>query len=63
MRRSRGLGGSGHPLKNHKPIGFLSNTGPDPLKNSLHSMLGHHPPPSETPFKWHFACGPMMASF
>ena len=21
------------PLKNHKSIGFLSNTGPDPLKN------------------------------
>ena len=21
------------PLKNHKNIGFLSNTGPDPLKN------------------------------
>ena len=25
--------GSGHHLKNHKNIGFLSNTGPDPLKN------------------------------
>ena len=28
-------GGKGirpHPLKNHKNIGFLSNTGPDPLK-------------------------------
>ena len=29
--------GGGHgvriPLKNHKNIGFLSNTGPDPLKN------------------------------
>ena len=25
--------GSGPPLKNHKTIGFLSNTGPDPLKN------------------------------
>ena len=22
-----------HPLKNHKAIGFLSNTCPDPLKN------------------------------
>ena len=21
------------PLKNHKNVGFLSNTGPDPLKN------------------------------
>ena len=28
-------GGTGGPylLKNHKNIGFLSNTGPDPLKN------------------------------
>ena len=34
MRRSRGGGGgSGHLLKNHKAIGFRSNTGPDPLKN------------------------------
>ena len=24
--------GSGPPLENHKNIGFLSNTGPDPLK-------------------------------
>ena len=33
MRRSRGGGGQGvqTPLRNHK-IGFLSNTGPDPLK-------------------------------
>ena len=25
--------GSGSPLKNYKNIEFLSNTGPDPLKN------------------------------
>ena len=45
-------------------IGFLSNTGPDPLKitklPSQHSMLGHHRHASETPFKWRFAGGPMM---
>ena len=39
------------PLKNHKNIGFLSNTGPNPQKNhivpSQHSMLGHHRPASE----------------
>ena len=38
--------GSGLPLKNHKNIGFLSNTGPDSLKitklSSQHLMLGHH---------------------
>ena len=28
-----GGGGPDLPLKNHKNIGFLSNTGPDPLKN------------------------------
>ena len=38
------------PLKNHKIIGFSSNTGPDPLKNHKHSMLGHHRHASKTPF-------------
>ena len=28
-----GAGGPDTPLKNHKNIRFLSNTGPDPLKN------------------------------
>ena len=46
--------GSGPPtLKNHKNIGFSSNTGPDPLEKSQLlsqlSMLGHHQPASETP--------------
>ena len=57
-----GAGGLDPPEKN---IGFLSNTGLDPLKitklPSQHSMLGHHRPTSEAPFKWHFAGGPMMA--
>ena len=37
MRESRGGGGQGvrTPLKNHKNIRFLSNTGPDPLKNYI----------------------------
>ena len=52
----RGDRGSGPPpLKNHKNIEFLSNTGPDPLKfsklPSQHSTLGHHRHASETPFK------------
>ena len=40
------------PLKNHKNIGFSSNTGPDLLKNrrSQLSMLGHQRHASETPF-------------
>ena len=33
MRGSRGGQGVRTPLKNHKNIGFLSNTGSDPLKN------------------------------
>ena len=45
---------SGPPRKNHKNIGFLCNTGPDPLTitrlPSQHSMLGHHRHASETPF-------------
>ena len=57
------------PLKNHKNIGFLSNTGPDPLKiqklPSQHSVFGHHRPVpvSETPLNWRFTGGPMMARF
>ena len=58
------------PLKNHKNIEFLSNTGPDPLKFSKfsklpnqHSTLGNHWPGSETPFKWRFTARPMMACF
>ena len=54
------------PLKNHKNIGFLSNTGSDPLKNHKATKptfnVGQSSAPvSETPFKWRFAGGPMMA--
>ena len=42
-------------LKSHKNIGFLSNAGPDPLKNHKATkpdlMLGRHRPASETPFR------------
>ena len=34
IQRGRGAGGPDPPLKNHKNIGFLSNTGTDPLKFS-----------------------------
>ena len=34
-----------------------------PKKTSQHSMLGHHRPASETPFKWRSAGGQMMARF
>ena len=53
------------PLKNHKNIGSLSNTGPDPLKitnlPSQHSMLGHHRHASKTPLKWRFVGRWLMA--
>ena len=53
------------PVKNHKNIGFLSNTGPGSLKiiklPRQHSLLGHHRHASKTPFKWRFTGGPMMA--
>ena len=53
-------GGQGgpDPLKNYKNIGFLSNTGPNPLTNkkkdlqSQYSILGQHRPARETPLKW-----------
>ena len=66
MCRSRGLDrGSRPPLKSHKNIGFLSNTGPDPLKitklPSQHSMWGHYRHANKRPFKWRFAGGPMIA--
>ena len=61
-----GGGGGGRvrtPLENHKNIGLLSSTGPDPLKirklPSQLSMLGHHRYASETPFKWRFAGVPI----
>ena len=68
MCRSRGGDrGSRHPpppLENYKNIGFLSNTGAAPLKiiklPIQHSLLGHHRPASETPFKWRFPGGLLM---
>ena len=64
IQRGGGAGGP-DPPGNFKNICFLSITGPDPLKiiklPIQHSMLGHHRPASETPFKWRFAGGPLMA--
>ena len=66
------MGGSGwgelqgvRTPKKSQNLGFHRNTGPDLLKStrlpSQHSMLGHHRHASETPFKWRFAGGPMLA--
>ena len=61
------------PLKNHKNIGFLCNTGLDPLKitklTSQHSKLGNHQwPASERDtismaFRWWAYDGPFIAVF
>ena len=50
MRGSRGGTGGGDtppPLKNHKNIGFLSNTGPDPLGNYKATMPAFNIGPSK----------------
>ena len=54
-------------LKNHNATGFLSNTGPEPLKNHKANKptfnVGQTSAASERPFKWRSAGGPMMARF
>ena len=59
--------GSGHPLKDHKNTGFLSNMSPDPLKNHQAAKEASNFGPlcaySETPYEWHYADGPLMACF
>ena len=68
-RGERQGSGPPYPLKNHKNKGFLSKSGPDCLKNhkttnsAFNVHVGHHRPANETPFKWRFAGGPMMAHF
>ena len=48
-------------------MGFLSNTGPDPLRitklPSQHSALGYHLYAIESSFKWRFAGRPTMALY
>ena len=61
----KGAGGPGLPLKHHENIGFSAILVRIPWKitklPSQYSMTGHHRSASETPFKWHFASGPIMA--
>ena len=53
--------------ENRKNKGYLSHTAPDnpEISHSYQAsiQLGHHGPASETPFKWRFIGGPMMAHF
>ena len=66
VRIQREIGGP-DPLKNHKFIGFPSNTGQDPLKitklPSQHSMVGHYWPASETPFQLRLLASRKIARF
>ena len=71
LRGSRvgGGGGGGRGpdphMKNHRNKGLLCNTCLDPLNitklPSQYSMFGHYSQAGILPFKWRFACGPMMA--
>ena len=60
----RGSGLTPTPKKSQN-IGFLSNLLQISRKITKlpgqHSMLGHHQHACETPFKWRFAGGPMIA--
>ena len=48
----RGGAGGPTPCEKSQKLGFLSNTGQEPLKKtSQHSMWGHRRPASETPFR------------
>ena len=55
------------PLENHSTIvslGILVHTQWEITKlSSQHSMLDHHRPANETPLKWCFVGGAMMARF
>ena len=69
MGGSRGAGGLDPPEKLQN-IGFLCNTGPDPLKNHKATKPAFNVGPSSARqrnaismafLKWRFAGGPMMA--
>ena len=67
MRGCRGGGSRGYipSPENHKNIGLISNTCPDPLKILKATKpafnIGHHWHTSLKPSKWRSAGGPMMA--
>ena len=65
VRILRGDRGPDPPEKSQKYRGFLTIlvriTCKTTKLTSQPSVLGHHRPASETPFKWHFAGWPTMA--
>ena len=66
-RIQRGTWGSRPPLKITKNIGFLSNSGPDPLKNHKATKpvfnVGLLLARQQNAIEWRFTGGPMMARF
>ena len=67
MRGSRGGGrGSGPPLeKTHQKVRFLSNIGPDPLKNHKANKPAFNVGRSSVrqPFRWRAEKGPLIVVF
>ena len=71
MYGSRGEAGGLFPLKSHKIVGFLSNTGPDPLKNHEATKSAFNVWPSSArqrnaismAFRWRSDGGPFIAVF
>ena len=47
-------------MENHKAVGFLKKTGPDPIENHKTTHPAFNVGQS---FKWRFAGGPLMAKF
>ena len=54
-------GGGPDPPEKTQNIGFLSNSGPDALKSQSYRASIQCWTIINTPFKWRFASGPMMA--
>ena len=68
MGGSKGGGAmSPDPPEKSQNIGFLSNTGPDPLKNHKATKptfnVSHHRPASEMAFRWRADDGPLLVLF
>ena len=53
------MGGSRGSLKNHKNIGFLCNSGPDPLKNHKVTKSAFNVGPSSARQRWRADDGPI----
>ena len=70
IQRGGGTGGP-PPLKNHKNIGFLCNTGPDPLTNLIATKSAFNVGPASArqrnaismAFRWRADGGPFTAVF